>query len=87
MDSPRGGGGYPHRVAGGRRDRRHLDHAFCCRGCNARRPGRRATCINNMKQIAIALHNFNSTHGHFPGAGQLTGTDKNQTVGAGASWS
>ena len=43
--------------------------------------GRRVTCINNLKQIGLAAHNFHSVQGRFPGAGQLTGPGKSQTVG------
>jgi prepilin-type N-terminal cleavage/methylation domain-containing protein/prepilin-type processing-associated H-X9-DG protein len=38
-------------------------------------------CNNSMKQIGLALHNFNSTQNHFPGSGQLTGSSKSPTVG------
>ena len=46
-----------------------------------REAARRTTCINNLKQIGLAMHNFNSTQNRFPGAGQLTGSGKSQTVG------
>ncbi len=33
---------------------------------SAREAGRRAACANNMRQIAIGLHNFESSYGAFP---------------------
>jgi prepilin-type N-terminal cleavage/methylation domain-containing protein len=32
----------------------------------AREAARRAQCANNLRQIAIAVHNFHGTHGRFP---------------------
>lgn len=29
---------------------------------------RRTVCLNNMRQVALAMHNFQSEHGHFPPA-------------------
>jgi len=34
----------------------------------AREAGRRAQCVNQLKQIALAIGNFESAHGHYPPA-------------------
>ena len=34
-----------------------------------RESARRTVCMNNMRQLALGCHNFESTHGHFPTAG------------------
>lgn len=36
--------------------------------CESREPGRRANCISNQKNIALALVNYADEHGHFPPA-------------------
>lgn len=41
----------------------------------AREAGRRAACSGNGKQIGLAIHNFLSTHGRFPRAGWISGSN------------
>lgn len=36
---------------------------------SAREASRRMKCMNNLKQLGIAIHNFTDTHGRFPSAG------------------
>ena len=51
----------------------------------AREAARRMTCVNNMKQIGVALHNYMSTHLSFPPT--FSSTAAEDAAGEGASWS
>lgn len=50
----------------------------------AREAARRTSCRNNLRQIGLALHNFESAHDRFPSAGQAkrggTGPNAGQNV-------
>jgi len=51
----------------------------------AREGARRAQCKNNLKQIALAAHNFESAHGHLPPGFNATGTGPNGIIRTGAT--
>lgn len=44
---------------------------------SAREAARRSQCVNNLKQIGLAAHNFESTHSQFPRSGEHNVTINN----------
>jgi prepilin-type N-terminal cleavage/methylation domain-containing protein/prepilin-type processing-associated H-X9-DG protein len=53
----------------------------------AREAARRAQCLNNMRQVGLAMHNYHSTHDIFP-PGYISSTQGNQPNGTelGPGW-
>ena len=51
-------------------DDHHPDGAAAAGGASGARGGARLwTCANSMKQLGLAIHSYNATHGCFPPAG------------------
>jgi prepilin-type N-terminal cleavage/methylation domain-containing protein len=46
----------------------------------AREAARRGQCANNLKQMALAVHNFESTYRHLPHSGQCDSTGSSSTT-------
>lgn len=52
----------------------------------AREAARRATCVNNLRQLGVGLHNFHSSKGHFPPGHFWPVNSTGETGGAEATW-
>jgi prepilin-type N-terminal cleavage/methylation domain-containing protein len=46
----------------------------------AREAARRNQCLNNLKQMGLGVHNFESNHRYLPSSGQCDSTGSNTTT-------
>jgi prepilin-type N-terminal cleavage/methylation domain-containing protein len=52
---------------------------------SSREAGRRLQCSNNLRQIALAMHNYINTQNHFPSGGFGTGFAPHPDMGVGVN--
>ena len=53
----------------------------------ARESARRGQCINNLKQIGIALHGYHDVHNTFPAGGWIALATQPATINMNMGWS